>query len=313
MLQQTTVQAVIPYFLSFIERWPTVQDLASADNDDVMSAWAGLGYYARARNLLKCARAIAKSPYNGHFPDNVQDLEKLPGIGPYTAAAICAIAFNKEANVVDGNVERVISRVFAIQTPLPESKKIIRNKAAILTGGYSNRPGDYAQAIMDLGATICVPSTPKCKICPVNQHCKGYAKDIANDLPKKSRKQKIPTRKGQVFWISNQKGQILIEKRDDNQMLGGMTGLPGSTWDIKQTPAKLPTALDTYLSGLVPYKTHKKAVRHTFSHFHLALDIVEIGNADMQAPAGYSWAEPKNITNLGFPTLFKKVVNFVQA
>ncbi|MGI9348616.1 MAG: A/G-specific adenine glycosylase, partial [Amylibacter sp.] len=210
MLQQTTVAAVKEYFLKFITLWPTVFDMANAKDEDVMAAWAGLGYYARARNLLKCARVI-KNQYDGKFPSNEKDLLSLPGIGPYTAAAIMSIAFNKKAIVLDGNIERVMSRIHAVQEPLPASKKALWLLASDLTP--ENRCGDYAQAVMDLGATICTPRSPKCSICPWNYNCEGLLSGIADGLPNKTPKLKKPTRVGTVYVaISNDKS-ILLERR----------------------------------------------------------------------------------------------------
>lgn len=225
MLQQTTVAAVRDYHRKFLRIWPTVGDLAAAEDADVMAAWAGLGYYARARNLLKCARAVV-ADHGGVFPDSYDDLLKLPGIGPYTAAAVAAIAFDKPETVVDGNVERVMARLHDIHAPLPGSKAELTAKAQELTPQL--RPGDYAQAVMDLGATICTPRSPACGICPWRDPCAARRAGTAADLPKKTPKKKTPTRFGIVYVARRTDGAWLLETRPDKGLLGGMLGWPGS-------------------------------------------------------------------------------------
>ncbi len=257
MLQQTTVAAVRDYFRRFTARWPTVQALAAADDADVMAEWAGLGYYARARNLLKCARAVAAL---GGFPCTRDGLMQLPGIGPYTAAAIASIAFDEAATVVDGNVERVVSRLFAVETPLPRSKPELTRLAATLTP--AQRPGDHAQAMMDLGATICTPRNPACALCPLIHHCDARARGIASDLPRKSAKPAKPTRHG-TLWLARQGDLWLTETRPAKGLLGGMPGFPGDHWDGNGGPA--PVQADWQDVG---------QVRHTFTHFHLVLTIL---------------------------------------
>ncbi|MEL7461713.1 MAG: A/G-specific adenine glycosylase, partial [Pseudomonadota bacterium] len=234
MLQQTTVAAVKSYYQRFTSLWPTVGDLAAAADDRVMGEWAGLGYYARARNLLKCARAVVDE-YNGVFPDTREDLLTLPGIGPYTAAAVAAIAFGRAETVVDGNVERVMARVFAVDTPLPAAKPELTELAKRLTP--SDRPGDYAQAVMDLGATICTPKSPACGICPWRDPCAARAAGIAADLPKKTRKKPKPTRRGVAYIARNSAGHWLLERRPDKGLLGGMLGWPGTDWSHTPAPA----------------------------------------------------------------------------
>ncbi|MEL7105822.1 MAG: A/G-specific adenine glycosylase [Pseudomonadota bacterium] len=260
MLQQTTVAAVKSYYQRFTSLWPTVGDLAAAADDRVMGEWAGLGYYARARNLLKCARAVVDE-YNGVFPDTREDLLTLPGIGPYTAAAVAAIAFGRAETVVDGNVERVMARVFAVDTPLPAAKPELTELAKRLTP--SDRPGDYAQAVMDLGATICTPKSPACGICPWRDPCAARAAGIAADLPKKTRKKPKPTRRGVAYIARNSAGHWLLERRPDKGLLGGMLGWPGTDWSHTPAPAP-PLSADWQIIG---------EVRHTFTHFHLILDI----------------------------------------
>ena len=227
MLQQTTVATVWAYFERFIARWPTVVDLAAATDADVMGEWAGLGYYARARNLLKCARAVV-ADHGGAFPENHAALLKLPGIGPYTAAAVSSIAFDLPYTVLDGNVERVMSRLYDIHTPLPAAKPELMAKAEALTP--SDRPGDYAQAVMDLGATICSPKSPACGICPWRGPCAARVAGTAAELPKKTPKKAKPVRHGTVYLAQREDGAWLLETRPDKGLLGGMLGWPGSEW-----------------------------------------------------------------------------------
>jgi A/G-specific adenine glycosylase len=258
MLPRTTVAAVKDYFHRFTARWPTVAALAAAPDAEVMGEWAGLGYYARARNLLKCARAVV-ADHGGQFPTSREGLLTLPGIGPYTASAIAAIAYDEPATVVDGNVERVISRLHLIETPLPAAKPELTALAARLTPAV--RPGDYAQAIMDLGATLCTPRSPACGICPWSHACAARAEGVQADLPRKSPKPDKPTRLG-TLWLGHRDGAILLERRPDKGLLGGMLGIPGDGWDGQGGPAPAPA----------PWERVGE-VRHTFTHFHLILDV----------------------------------------
>lgn len=259
MLQQTTVAAVKDYFHRFTARWPTVAALAAAPDADVMGEWAGLGYYARARNLLKCARAVV-ADHGGQFPTTREGLLTLPGIGPYTASAIAAIAHDEVATVVDGNVERVMARLYRVETPLPAAKGELTALAAGLTP--TARPGDYAQAVMDLGATICTPRNPACGICPLVQPCLARRDGVAADLPRKSPKPEKPVRRG-VLWLGHQDGGWLLETRPERGLLGGMLGFPGDGWDGAGGPA--PAEADWQPLG---------EVRHTFTHFHLILQVM---------------------------------------
>ena len=259
MLQQTTVAAVRAYFLRFVALWPTVGDLAVAADAEVMGQWAGLGYYARARNLLACARAVVQG-HGGVFPRDLAGLLSLPGVGPYTAAAVAAIAYGVPAVVVDGNVERVMARLFAVEEPMPLAKVQLTALAARLTP--SARPGDYAQAVMDLGATICTPRNPACGICPLMAMCLGRAAGLQADLPRKLAKPVKPTRMG-ILWIARGPGgDWLVERRPDRGLLGGMLGFPGDGWDGAGGAA--PMAADWRALG---------EVRHTFTHFHLVLQV----------------------------------------
>ncbi|MGB5558870.1 MAG: A/G-specific adenine glycosylase [Paracoccaceae bacterium] len=261
MLQQTTVAAVHSYFQRFTARWPTVAALAAAEDGDVMGEWAGLGYYARARNLLKCARAVA-GDHSGIFPSDYNALLKLPGIGPYTAAAIAAIAFDQSETVVDGNVERVMARLFDVHTPLPAAKPELTAIAARLTP--ARRAGDYAQAVMDLGATICTPKSPACGICPLLEPCLACATGLQAELPRKLPKQAKPVRHGIAYVARRSDGAWLLERRPDRGLLGGMLGWPGSDWGAAATEAP-PVAADWQDPGA--------EVRHTFTHFHLRLSL----------------------------------------
>jgi len=263
MLQQTTVAAVRDYFHRFTARWPTVGTLAAAEDAEVMAEWAGLGYYARARNLLKCARVVA-AEHGGQFPDSEEALRALPGIGPYTAAAVAAIAFDRPAAVMDGNVERVLARLFAVETPLPAAKPELRMLAERLTP--VDRPGCYAQAAMDLGATICTPRSPACGICPLIAMCRARAEGIAAELPRKAPKAGKPTRLGIVYLARRTDGAVLLETRPDRGLLGGMLGWPGTDW-AETAPQDAPPLPATWHDpGL--------EVRHTFTHFHLRLRLL---------------------------------------
>jgi len=261
MLQQTTVAAVHKYFHNFTTRWPTVTALANARDSEVMDEWAGLGYYARARNLLKCARMV-RTRRDGIFPETYSELLELPGIGPYTAAAISAIAFDHRETVLDGNVERVMSRYYLVETPLPTAKPELRSLASCLTPDL--RPGDYAQAIMDLGATVCTPRSPSCGSCPLLVSCRAYTENSQNVLPRKVPRKPKPVRKGIAYLGQRTDGAWLLERRPDKGLLGGMLGWPGSNWG-EQPEEFPPTKADWHNPGL--------EVRHTFTHFHLILSL----------------------------------------
>jgi A/G-specific adenine glycosylase len=289
MLQQTTVAAVKDYFHRFTTRWPTVAALAAAEDAAVMGEWAGLGYYARARNLLKCARAVV-ADHGGRFPEAREALLTLPGIGPYTASAIAAIAFDEPATVVDGNVERVMSRLFHVETPLPAAKAELTAFAARLTP--TERAGDYAQAVMDLGATICTPRSPACGICPWVHACAARAAGVQAGLPRKSPKAEKPLRRGTV-WLGHRDGAILLERRPERGLLGGMLGLPGDGWDGAGGPA--PAEADWQEVG---------EVRHTFTHFHLILRVMV---AEVSGPATRGeWLARAAFRPADLPTVMRK-------
>jgi A/G-specific adenine glycosylase len=265
MLQQTTGATVRDYFTRFTARWPGVTDLAAAEDADVMGEWAGLGYYARARNLLKCARAVVEH-HGGVFPADHAALLKLPGIGPYTAAAVSSIAFDLPFTVLDGNVERVMARLYDIHTPLPAAKPALMIKAEALTPQM--RAGDYAQAVMDLGATICSPKSPACGICPWRDPCIARLNGTAADLPKKTPKKPKPVRHGTVYLAQRHDGAWLLETRPEKGLLGGMLGWPGSEWQDASAPRPAGTPpIDGDWQDLAG------EVRHTFTHFHLMLSV----------------------------------------
>lgn len=305
MLQQTVVAAVIPYFLKFTHLWPTVHDLAAAPLDDVLKEWAGLGYYARARNLHKCSMVIS-TELGGIFPQTYEQLKLLPGIGDYTAAAILSIGFNRPAVVVDGNMERVMSRYFAITEPLPDSKPAIRKAAALLSTGREDRPSDYAQALMDLGATICIPKSPRCTACPLHKSCQGRKLGVAADLPARALKKVKPFKRGHVYWIYHAKtGHILLERRPEKGLFGGMMGFPTSEW-LEKAEIPHPEAI-LKLGKPVLLKGH--IIRHSFTHFDLELQGYKI---QIAKPPGHLISIPeKDILKSGLPSLFQKFARFI--
>jgi A/G-specific adenine glycosylase len=304
MLQQTTVTAVKPYFEKFLALWPTVEDLAAAPVADVMREWAGLGYYARARNLHKCAGVVA-TEHGGVFPTTEEGLRALPGVGPYTSAAITAIAHGKRAVVVDGNVERVMARMFAVTDPLPGSKETLRAYAADLTPDA--RAGDYAQAVMDLGATVCTPKSPACVICPWAEHCEGRKAGIAETLPRKTKKADVPLRRGFAYWMVRADGCVALTRRPPKGLLGGMLEIPSSAWikqeGAKQKPENLPPLAAKWrpLPGIV---------MHTFTHFRLE---IEVQAADLTAAQATKlgpeviWTPLEEVGSAGLPSVMAKV------
>lgn len=291
MLQQTSVAAVAGYFRRFLARWPTVHALAAAEPAEVMAEWAGLGYYARARNLHACAKAVAA----GGFPQTEEGLGALPGVGRYTAAAIAAIAFDRVAVVVDSNVERVMARLHAVDTPLPQAKGVLTACAARHTPAV--RPGDYAQAVMDLGATICTPRRPACGLCPLSEVCAARAAGIAADLPRKAAKAPRPLRRGFAYIVRRADGAVLLERRPEAGLLGGMLGWPGSDWS--EAPAEAPPlAADWTDPGA--------EVRHVFTHFELrlALRVARVG-PDAVAGRG-DWIPAAAFRPAALPTVMRK-------
>jgi A/G-specific adenine glycosylase len=301
MLQQTTVAAVGPYFDRFVARWPDVARLAAAPLDAVLAEWQGLGYYARARNLKACAEVVARD-LGGRFPDRAGELARLPGIGPYTAAAVAAIAFGRAETVVDGNVERVIARLFAVTEPLPGAKARLRDLAATLTP--KARAGDYAQAMMDLGATICTPRSPACILCPLNMSCAARVRGIAATLPARARKPARPTRRAVAWVCANRAGAVLLRRRADKGLLGGMWEVPSSDWVTDgAADAVAPVAADWCVAPGV--------VVHVFSHFRLEL---EVRSATIRAKdaarfgAGVKWVARGALGAHALPSVMKKVL-----
>jgi A/G-specific adenine glycosylase len=297
MLQQTTVAAVKAYFERFIARWPTVADLAAAKDADVMAEWAGLGYYARARNLLKCARAVVDL-HGDIFPRDRAGLLSLPGIGPYTAAAVAAIAYDEPATVVDGNVERVMARLYDVHIPLPTAKPELTALAELLTP--EARAGDYAQAVMDLGATICTPRNPACGLCPWRTPCKARAEGTAADLPRKLPKQRKPVRHGIVYIARRVDGAYLLETRPDSGLLGGMLGWPGTEWGDDPPP-------NPPIRG--EWKDCGVEVRHTFTHFHLRLRVMTAHVPMDRKPATGTFIEAAEFSPAALPTVMRKAFN----
>lgn len=293
MLQQTTVATVKPFFERFLARWPTVEALAAADDADVMAAWAGLGYYSRARNLLACARTVVRD-HGGRFPASAAVLRTLPGIGDYTAAAIASIAFGQRATVVDGNVERVIARLFAIDTPLPSARPLIRAHATALTP--EQRPGDYAQAMMDLGATICTPKNPACALCPVRSDCRALAAGRSDSYPVKAPKAVRPHRIGTAFWAEAD-GHVLLVTRPAKGLLGGMRALPSGEWGDTAGTEGAPVAADWRVLG--------PPVRHVFTHFSLDLSVAAASVQRANVPGG-EWWPIADLDAAGLPTVFDK-------
>ena len=291
MLQQTTVRAVRPYFERFIDTWPTAEALAAAPEQDVMAAWAGLGYYSRARNLVKAARAVAE---RGGFPDSEAGLRELPGVGAYTAAAVAAIAFERRAVVVDANVERVVARLFAIGEPLPAARKPIRERAEQITPG--ERAGDFAQAMMDLGATICTARDPKCPLCPLSASCEGKAQGDPARLPVRAVKRARPVRQGNAYWIERD-GAVWLVRRPGEGMLGGMRALPDDGWNARADGDGAPP-----LAG--EWET-VGAVGHGFTHFTIELTVRRyLGTTTPQGKG--EWWPLDRLREAGLPTLFRK-------
>jgi A/G-specific adenine glycosylase len=305
MLQQTTVRAVGPYYARFLARFPDVAALAAAPLDDVLKAWAGLGYYARARNLHACARVVMER-HAGRFPDTEDALRALPGIGAYTAAAIAAIAFDRPASPVDGNVERVIARLYAVEDSLPAAKPAVRSLAAALTP--RERAGDFAQAMMDLGATVCTPKQPACILCPWNESCVACRRGDAETFPRKAAKVEGRLRRGAAFVVVRADGAVLVRTRPPNGLLGGMTEVPTTTWAHDFDAAN---ALDDApaLRGRRTWRRIPGTVTHTFTHFPLELAVytapVSRGTA---APASMRWVADADIAGEAFPNVMRKVL-----
>ena len=300
MLQQTTVQAVKPYFNKFLSLWPSVNDLAAAPVEDVMAAWAGLGYYARARNLKKCAEAVAAG-HGGKFPDTEAGLRALPGIGDYTAAAGAGLALNRQAAVMDGNIERVVSRLYAIDAPLPGSKPVMKAKVVELTP--PDRPGDFAQAMMDLGATICTPKRPTCALCPFRDVCLAFAEHDPERFPVKAAKKEKPVRQGAAFVAVTSDGEILLRRRVDSGLLGGMTEVPTTAW-TSRLDGGTTTEHAPFAAAWEPCGT----VVHVFTHFELRLSVFRARTLRVECTDGW-WEPVTNLDAQALPTVMKKAIS----
>jgi A/G-specific adenine glycosylase len=304
MLQQTTVKAVGPYFEKFTARWPDVAALGRASLDDVLRLWAGLGYYSRARNLHACAVAVMRE-HGGVFPDCEEGLLTLPGIGPYTAAAIAAIAFDRRTMPVDGNIERVVSRLFAVEEALPQAKPLIRELAATLLG--ESRAGDSAQALMDLGASICTPKKPACVLCPLMEDCAARLQGTQESFPRKAAKKTGALRRGAAFVVRRGE-ELLVRTRQEKGLLGGMTEVPGSDWiadhDDKAARDQAPA-----LKGVTRWHRRTGVVTHVFTHFPLEL-VVYTADVPLRtrAPAGMRWVPIATLADEAFPNVMRKVI-----
>jgi A/G-specific adenine glycosylase len=303
MLQQTGVKTVGPYFEKFLVRWPDVEALGRASLDDVLRMWAGLGYYSRARNLHACAVAVLRD-HNGVFPDTEEGLSTLPGIGPYTAAAISAIAFDRRTMPVDGNIERVVSRLFAVEEPLPQAKPLIRQLAATLLG--PSRAGDSAQALMDLGSSICTPKKPACALCPLND-CAARMQGNQETFPRKAPKKTGALRRGAAFIVTRG-DELLLRTRPEKGLLGGMTEVPGSDWlaghddkaALKQAPA---------LKGIARWHRKAGVVTHVFTHFPLELVVYTAKvAARTRAPEEMRWVPIATLAHEALPNVMRKAI-----
>ena len=308
MLQQTTVKAVLPRYGLFVCRWPDIAAIARAELGEVLGAWAGLGYYARARNLHACARAVVEH-HGGKFPKIESELRKLPGVGGYTAAAIAAIAFGARATPVDGNIERVVARLFAVTTPLPEAKTEIRALAETLTP--PEQPGDFAQAMMDLGATICTPRRPACGLCPVRPDCRGYADGLAEVLPYREEKVERPVRRSATFVAIRSDGAVLLRERPLKGLLGGMLETPSSPWGDEEPNGR---AVQLHAPMKAEWRKVPGLVEHTFTHFHLKLSVycADVGpDAVLKhgaSPERCRWLKLRELSGAALPSVMRKVL-----
>lgn len=300
MLQQTTVTAVIPYYEKFLSRWPNITALAAAELDDVLVAWAGLGYYRRAHNLHRCAQTVAKN-MEGIFPQNAKALKLLPGIGDYTAAAVAAIVFGERANVVDGNVERVMARLYAVKTPAPQNKRFIRELAAALLP--ERRVGDYAQALMDLGATVCTPKRPNCSACPWNASCLAFNQVSAESYPVASPRSDKPKRYATAFWLEDHQGQVWLRRRPPTGLLAGMLEVPTSKWQDDYT-----AVAENVMAGLpqrLAWQALTSTIRHSFTHFDLYVRVMYAISHNQ--PENGAWYAQGDLNSLALPSLMRKI------
>ena len=318
MLQQTGVKTVGPYFEKFLARWPDVAALGRASLDDVLRMWAGLGYYSRARNLHACAVAVLRD-HDGVFPDTEEGLQALPGIGPYTAAAVAAIAFDRRTMPVDGNIERVVSRLFAVEETLPQAKPVIQELATTLLGASRagdeksragderTRAGDSAQALMDLGASICTPKRPACSLCPLSDACAARQRGDQESFPRKAPKKAGELRRGAAFVVTRG-GELLVRSRPEKGLLGGMTEVPGSDWRASQDDeAALEQAPG--LGGVTRWHRKMGVVTHVFTHFPLELVVYTAHvPARTRAPTGMRWVPIATLSGEALPNVMRKVI-----
>ena len=308
MLQQTTVKAVIPYYHEFLRRWPSVEALAGASLDEILAAWAGLGYYSRARNLVRCARAVV-AEHGGEFPGSEQALRALPGIGPYTAAAIAAIAFGEPATAVDGNVERVVARLFAVTQPLPAAKPELRRLAQRLTP--VRRAGDHAQALMDLGATICTPKRPSCLMCPIARSCSARAQGIEAHLPMRAAKPERPLRRAVAFLALRADGRVLLRQRPEAGLLGGMLEVPSTDWAGALPPVE---AALREVPALGDWRATPGVVTHTFTHFRLEALVyrahvpAKVGLTTWADAPRCQWVPRRDLDRAALPSVMRKII-----
>jgi A/G-specific adenine glycosylase len=318
MLQQTGVKAVAPYFLKFLARWPDVDALGRASLEDVLRMWAGLGYYSRARNLHACAVAVRRD-HGGAFPDSEQRLRALPGIGPYTAAAIAAIAFGRRTMPVDGNIERVVSRLFAVEQSLPQAKPVIQQLATTLigvsragddnsrAGDEKSRAGDIAQALMDLGSSICTPKKPACALCPLNEDCVGRARGDQESFPRKAPKKTGALRRGAAFVVTRG-DELLVRTRAEKGLLGGMTEVPTSHWLAAQDD-KAALGQAPRLKDIARWHRKQGTVTHVFTHFPLELVVYTASiPTRARAPTGMRWVSIATLTDEALPNVMRKVI-----
>ena len=313
MLQQTTVKAVAPYYARFLKRWPSITALAASSLDDVLKAWAGLGYYARARNLHACARAVVER-HDGRFPPDETALAGLPGVGPYTAAAIAAIAFGRCATPVDGNIERVVARLFAVEEPLPAAKAEIRRLAEGITP--AERPGDFAQAMMDLGATICTPLRPACALCPWNDVCAASRRGTPETFPRKAPKAEGRLRRGAAFWVERADGAVLLRTRPLRGLLAGMTEVPTTEWahdfDLAIALRNAPRLANG--KAKTAWRKLPGKVTHVFTHFPLELVVYATAvPAGTSAPSGMRFVQRAAFDDEAWPSLMRKVIALATA
>lgn len=303
MLQQTTTSTVISYFTFFIKKWPTVESLAKATLDEILHSWQGLGYYARARNLHKCAEFIVKD-FQGHFPQSESDLLKLPGIGPYTAAAITAIAYDTQTSPVDGNIMRIMTRLYELKTPIPAGVPQVKSYLSRLVPDRRN--GDFVQALMDIGATICTPNEPECKICPLKPSCLAFRTNSQHLFPVRPIKPPRPIRHAVIFWIEDTMGRILMQKRPEKGLLGGMMEFPSTPWVDQQWALN---HIDDYKPIAFKAQEVEGHTEHTFTHFHLVMKILR-GKYDGNDKEGL-WVAQDQFKDYALPTVMKKVVKHV--